>query len=125
MDYHSLAESGVAVPACVSYSLYINISGDISLLMALLSGVFDLRRADPFHNVGQVFDFWKRYVNIIFQVSYTNPSESYCFFNVFVTISSKSDTKCASCIGRNFSYSAFAWAFASALERVPLPVKSV
>lgn len=50
MDYHSLAESGVADPACVSYSLYINISGDISLLMALLSGVVDLRRADPFLN---------------------------------------------------------------------------
>lgn len=34
MDYHSLAEGG-------AYSLYINISGDISLLMALLSVVVD------------------------------------------------------------------------------------
>lgn len=50
MDYHSLAESGVAGLACGAYSLYINISDDISLLMALLSGVVDLRRADPFLN---------------------------------------------------------------------------
>lgn len=50
MDYHSLAEGVAAGPACDSYSLYINISGDISLLMALLSGVVDLRRADPFLN---------------------------------------------------------------------------
>jgi hypothetical protein len=42
MDYHSLAEGGAAGPACGSYSLYINISGDISLLMALLSGVCDI-----------------------------------------------------------------------------------
>ena len=42
MDYHSLAEGGVAGPACDSYSLYINISDDISLLMALLSGVCDI-----------------------------------------------------------------------------------
>ena len=50
MDYHSLAEGGAAGPACGAYSLYINISGDISLLMALLSVVVDLRRADPFLN---------------------------------------------------------------------------
>lgn len=78
-------------------------------LSGCLPRIVDLRRADPFHDVAEVFDFRKRYVNIIFRF-HTNPLKVTAFSMFSLPFRRNPIQKCASCIGRNFSYSAFAWA---------------